>query len=127
MAAIEINLERDVLIISVTGNTSAEELIGVINEHYPREDVRDVIWNFTHGSWSQIPKHGFKRVAKAAKSAVMLGTRQGSKTAFVGTAGLEYGLHRMYQTTAEITGVPVEYNAFNCMSKALQWIGHKDF
>jgi hypothetical protein len=122
MAAIEIKTDGHVLMVVITGDATAQELIAVIQEYYPKDDVTDVIWDFTCGSWKNISQSGFKDVARAAKEAVASGTRQGSKTAFVGTAGLEYGLHRMYQTIAEVTGVPITYNTFKTMEEAHQWM-----
>jgi len=122
MATINIKTEGHVLIVTITGDATAPELISVIKEYYPKADVTDVIWDFTFGSWQYISQSGFKDVAISAKEAVARGTRHGSKTAFVGTDGLEFGLHRMYQAIAEVTGVPVTYNTFKTMEEAQQWM-----
>ena len=121
-ATIDIRTEDKVLIVSVAGIATASELVAVIDEYYPKKEVTDVIWDFTDGSWNQIPQSGFKEVARAAKESVEAGTRQGSKTAFVGTAGLEFGLHRMYQAIAESSGVPIKYNVFKTFAEAMAWV-----
>ena len=122
MATIDIKTVGHVLVVTITGDASALELISVIKEYYPKNDVTDVIWDFTCGSWQLISQSGFNDVAIAAKEAVARGTRQGAKTAFVGTAGFEFGLHRMYQAIAEVTGVPITYNTFKTMEEAKQWM-----
>lgn len=122
MAKIDIKMDGTLLIVIITGDASALELISVIKEYYPKEDVSDVVWDFTCGSWQLISQNGFKDIARAAKEAVKIGSRQGSKTAFIGTEGLEFGLHRMYQAIAEVTGVPVTYSTFKTMEEALHWL-----
>ncbi len=126
MATIDVKSEEKLLIVTVIGNTTADQLVSVICEYYPKNDVTDVIWDFTDGSWNLIPQSGFREIARAAKVSVEAGSRQGSKTAFVGTAGLEFGLHRMYQTIAESSGIPIKYNVFKTLEEAKKWIRQAD-
>ena len=122
MAIIDIKTVDKVLIVTVSGDASASELVAVIEEFYPKKEVSDVIWDFTDGSWKLIPQSGFMEIARAARVAVLSGTRQNAKTAFVGSAGLEFGLHRMYQATAESSGVPIKYNIFRTLEEAQHWM-----
>jgi hypothetical protein len=124
MALIEIKFEGKLLVVTVVGNTTSQELVDVIHEYYPKQEVTDVLWDFSDGSWNQIPQSGFRDIARAAKTSVAKGTRAGSKTVFVGTDGLEYGLHRMYQTMAETSGVPIKYRVFKTLEDATAWLAH---
>lgn len=122
MAAIDTSIEGCLLIVSVTGDLSADETISVIREYYPAGTVRDVIWDLTSGSLLAISKNGFHAIAKAAKESVAGGSRQGGKTAYVGNADVEYGLLRMYTAIAEVTGVPIKYHVFKSLEEARSWM-----
>jgi hypothetical protein len=122
MAKIDIKIVDNLLIVSVSGELTAEEVIAVVDEYYPKGIVKDVIWDLTNGSLQSISREGFKAIAIAAKRSVEGGFREGGKTAYVGGAEVEYGLLRMYKTIAEMTGVPVKYDVFKTVEEVKNWI-----
>ena len=124
MPTCNITTEGDLLIITVTGKLTAEDVISVINEYYPNGIVQDVIWNLTDGSMSLISKQGFQNIASAALTSLKGGARQGGKTVYVGLADVEYGLLRMYSAIAEMAGIPIEYRVFRTLEEARNWLGN---
>lgn len=123
MAIIDITYKGTLLVVSVTGNISADEIVAVVTEHYPNGIVKDAIWDLTNGSLQSISRSGFQKIAKASFASVAGGARQGGKTAYVGSADVEFGLLRMYSAFAEMTGTHIKYNVFKSIEDAESWIG----
>jgi hypothetical protein len=122
MATVDIKIEGSLLIVTVTGNITANELIAVVLGYYPNNIVKDVIWDLSHGSLKSISQDGFGEIAKTAKMAVEGGSRQGRKTVFVGSDDRECALFRLYNVIAEVTGVPIKYNVFKTVEDAISWL-----
>jgi len=122
MATIDITIEGSLLVATVTGNITANELIAVVLEYYPNEMVRDVIWDLTNGSMKAISKDGFSEIAKTTKMVVAGGARRNGKTVFVGGVDREYVLSSIYKVIAEVTGVPIKYQVFMTLGEARNWI-----
>ena len=122
MATIDIKIEGNLLIVSISGDLTTTEIISIIREYYPTGNAKNVIWDLTNGSLHLISNNGYKEIASAAKQAVANGSRLGGKTAYVGNVDVEYGLMRMYTAIAEMTGVPIEYNVYKTLEKARSWI-----
>ena len=122
MATIEIKSEGDLLILSVTGNLTAEEIEAVIQGHYQKTSVKDVIWDLTNGSILTISNSSFKDLAKAVKDSLVSGARKGGKTAYVGSVDVEYGILHMCVAFADMVKVPISYNVFRTIEKARSWI-----
>jgi uncharacterized protein YaaQ len=122
MATIDITIEDSLLVATVTGNITANELIAVVLEYYPNEMVRDVIWDLTNGSMKAISKDGFSEIAKTTKMVVAGGARRNGKTVFVGGVDREYVLSSIYKVIAEVTGVPIKYKVFMTLGEARNWI-----
>jgi hypothetical protein len=122
MATIDITTEGSLLIATVTGNITANELIAVVLEYYPNDMVKDVIWDLTNGSMKAISKDGFSEIAKTTKMVVADGARSSGKTVFVGGVDREYVLSSIYKVIAEVTGVPIKYNVFMTLEEARNWL-----
>ena len=122
MAEIDIKIEDDLLIVTVTGNLSSDEIISVVKEYYPTGKIKNAIWDMLEGSAVTIKQQGFRDIAKAAKKSTANGFRQGGKTVYVGSKSVEYGICRMYTAIAEMTGVSVEYNVFRTLDEARAWL-----
>ena len=122
MASIEIKTEGDLLIVSVNGDLTAEEMITVVKEYYPLETVKNVIWDVSNGSMLSMPRNDFDEIAKVVKESVENGARQGGRTAFVKKEDLELGLVILYTIIAEMSGIPIKYHVFNSIEDARIWI-----
>ena len=122
MATIDITIEGSLLIATVTGNITANELIAVVLEYYPNDMVKDVIWDMTNGSMKAISKDGFSEIAKTTKMVVTGGVRRSGRTVFVGGVDREYVLSSIYKVIAEVTGVPIRYEVFMTLEEARNWL-----
>jgi hypothetical protein len=122
MAAINIKTEGSLLIIYVSGILTAAEVISVIREFYSNGIVKDVIWDIAIGSLGSITEDGYTAIANEAFEASQSGSRKGGKTAYVGSADLEYGLLKMYTAIAKATGIPTKYKVFRTFGMARNWV-----
>ena len=122
MATIDITNEGSLLIATVTGVLTAEEVMAVIIEYYPNSIVKDVIWDLTHCSLISIPQTDFQIIARVSKESVARGVREGGKTAFVVNSTVDYGLMRMYSSIAEAADIPVEYSMYRTLEEARSWL-----
>jgi nucleoside-diphosphate-sugar epimerase len=122
MAAINIKIVDNLLIVTPLGELTSEEVIAVINEYYPDGTVKDVIWDLTGGSLRSMSTDDFIEIAKAAKRVLDNGARKDGRTVYVGNSEIEYDLLRMYATIAEKTGVPVKYEVFRTVEEVKNWI-----
>jgi hypothetical protein len=122
MATIDITTEGSLLIATVTGNITADELLAVVLEYYPNNIVKDVIWDLTNGSLRSISQDGFSEIAKTTKMVIEGETRRSGKTVFVGSVDREYALSRIYKVITEVTGVPIKYNVFKTIEEARNWL-----
>lgn len=118
MAIIDVNLEDTLLIVSVTGDLTANEVIAVINEHYPTGTVKDVIWDLTNGTMLSFSKDDLDAIAHAAKNAVSSGPRLGGRTYFVGTSADVHSLFCKYVVIAEILETSCKYQVFKTLEEA---------
>jgi hypothetical protein len=121
MATIDITIEGSLLIAAVTGDLSADEVVGVARDYYST-GIKDVIWDLTNGSLNSISRQGFESIARVTKEILSSGVRQGGKTVFVGTASAEFGLMRMYATIAELMGIAITYEVFRTIEEAKNWL-----
>lgn len=126
IASIDIKIEDNLLIASVTGVLTADEVIAVVKEYYPNGIVKDVIWDLTNGSLNAISRSGFESIAKVTRQILENGFRKGGKTVFVGTRAAEFGLMRMYSTIAEMTGIVIDYRVFKTIEEAQNYIVNAD-
>jgi hypothetical protein len=118
MASINIKAEGSLLIISVTGDLTVDELKAVFKEYYPSEIVKDIIWEFSN-ALTQLNSHeDLVVISTATKEALGNWSRQGGKTVFVGKSSVEYGLLCKYTAMAQLTGIPIEYHVVRTMEEA---------
>jgi len=122
MATIDIKIEGSLLIASVTGNLTANEVIAVINKYYPTGTIRDVIWDLTNGTMQSISMEGFAAIAKTSKETSANRARQRGKTVFVTSNTTEHNMFCKYTALAEVAGAVVEFNVFKTVDGAINWI-----
>jgi hypothetical protein len=122
MSAIEFTTDDNLLIITVKGDLSAKDMIAVVLEYYPSENIKNVIWDLTNGSLQLISEAGFKAIAQTAKASITSGSRKGGKTAFVGNSHSEVLTSSIYKAIAEVSGVPTKYNVFRTLEDAKGWM-----
>ena len=122
MATINIKTKGNLLIISVTGDLTANEAMAVIKENYSNGIIKDVIWDLRLGTLQSITRDGFESIARVTKEALANGSRRGGKTAFIGNSPDEYVFLCLYTTIAKVTAVPTEYHVCRTIGEAKAWI-----
>jgi len=122
MAVVYTKAVGDLLMVFVSGELTAEEVIAVVDEYYTNGIVKDVIWDLTNGSIKSLSLEDFREIAEAAKDSVISGSRQGGKTVYIGNSDVEYDLLRMYTEIAETTGVTAKYSVVKTIEEVRDWI-----
>ena len=122
MATIDMITEGNLLIVTVSGDLTADEVIAVVKEYYPTNQVKDVIWDLTNGTMKSISFAGFHEMAITTKMVVSFGARKNGRTVFVGTTDEDYSVNKMYTVMAEVTGVPISYKVFRTIDEARNWM-----
>ena len=117
---VTVEAERSMMVFDVVGNLTADEIIAEVTTRYRASPSRSILWDLTNASIADIPTDDFRRVANAALT--VSDTRQGGRTAYVGSDAITYGLTRMYSTIAEVTGVPAQYGVFRTREEAIVWL-----
>ena len=118
MASINIKAEGSLLIISVTGDLTVDELKAVFKEYYPIEIVKDIIWEFSNAPTQLNTQKDLEAISRATKEALGSWSRKGGKTVFVGKSSVEYGLLCKYTAMAQLTGIPIEYHVVRNIEEA---------
>ena len=123
VATINFETEGSTLILTVTGDLTAEEVIYAITNIYPVDNPKDIVWDLTNASLRLLSLSNFETIARVAKeSAATNGLRRRGKTTHVVDSAAEYGLFRMYTVIAEMTGVPFEYSVYKTIEEARRWL-----
>jgi hypothetical protein len=93
-----------------------EEVIDIIGSQYCNIS-KGVLWNFTNGSNANLSTDDMTRIAQMVKKHAIH-----KKTAYVGSADLEFGILRMYETYAVIQSVPPVMKVFRDRTDAIKWL-----
>jgi len=98
------------------GVCDIEEVLHIIGSQYCNIS-KGVLWNFTNGSNANLSPDDMNRIAQMVKKHAIH-----KKTAYVGSADLEFGLLRMYEIYALIQSVPPVMKVFRDRTDAIKWI-----
>lgn len=98
------------------GDCVLEEVLDIIKNQYSNFST-GVLWNFINGSNKNLSAEDMIRIAKMVRKHAIH-----KKTAYVGSADLEFGILRMYEVHAEMQAVPPIKKVFRDRDEALQWI-----
>lgn len=67
MSPVDAKIEDSLLILTASGDLTADEIIAVIRQHYTSGRIKDVIWDLTSASLQLISRPGFESIARVAK------------------------------------------------------------
>ena len=98
------------------GVCDIEEVLNIIGSQYCNIS-KGVLWNFTNGSNANLSADDMTRIAEMARKHAIH-----KKTAYVGSADLEFGLLRMYESYALIQSVSPVMKVFRDRTDAIKWI-----
>lgn len=117
---IELIAENDLIVFTVEGDLSAEEILKYSLKYYDSHPTKFVLWDATKGSVRNITTDAFREIAREIKKRIS--KRSGGKTALVGGFDTDFGLSRMYEAFAEFEKIPIQYKAFRNIDDAMRWI-----
>lgn len=117
---VEKDINRQLTIISVTGETTADEITRTIVAHNSREMTRLILWDLTKATFQTLTGNQVRDFAQTTRQ--FLDRRKGGKTAVVVPSDLGFGLARMYDIVQENTQMQVSHMTFREKELALQWL-----
>jgi hypothetical protein len=120
MTAITTTLENQVIINSVTGEVSAEELINYVMENYEDWIGKPVLWEVSKASFGSISTEEWKSLPY--RFASLSEKRRGEKTALVATEDYPFGMLRMFEILAENEKLAIQFQTFRDINKAKAWL-----
>jgi len=117
---VEKDIDRQLTIISVTGETTAEEITRTIVAHNSHEVTKLILWDLTKAMIQSLTGNQVRDLAQTTQQ--FIERREGGKTAIVVPSDLGFGLARMYDIVQENTQVQVSHMTFRGKELALQWL-----
>lgn len=119
----QFEVSERLLTVTVTGVLLAEDVIRVVNAHYPQFRGPRILWNFTGADVSRLAPDKFADMAIAVRANTPPGVER--KTAYV-VANYAAQLS-MWKYLSEVVRlhVPVEYKAFISLEAARQWLDER--
>jgi hypothetical protein len=116
----DINSEKQLTIHTVTGEVSFEEAMATLNTFYSGNPTLNVIWDLTAGTMSGLSSDQLEKILDSVSPASKKRTE--GKTAGVAPADIDFGLARMFQLLAELTGYKPSVRIFRELKEAIDWI-----
>ena len=112
--------DRELTIFKASGLLAFEEVVPVVEAFYENEPTRNVLWDLTDVSDTQISSEEVKRLTsfKFRQEA----KRAPGKTAFLATSDLLFGLSRMFEAQSTIKSVSHLVMVFKDMASAISWL-----
>ena len=105
--------------VSVTGETSKEEVMRAVHELQRRDPEKRCADLWLVASECMLPFHEFHQIAESILSLCTPGMT-GNRSAIVADGEFQAALMEMYQGEAAI--LPYEIGVFRCREKALAWL-----
>ncbi len=118
---VEVDLERDITIITVTGAVTRDQVSKTIQDYYESHATKHVLWDFSAGDFKNISGTDPQQLAGVSQQFMAL-SRQGGKTALVFASDIGFGLGRMFETFRSLQDSDVTYGTFRSREKAMEWL-----
>jgi len=115
------DLSKDLTSFIITGTVTVSEIFDVVMSFKDDPPAKNILWDFSEAEvGDSFTSDAFQKIASRAKS--NLGLRPGSKTAFVATSDIVFGLIRMYTTYLELQEIAHEVEVFRKIEEAYRWL-----
>jgi hypothetical protein len=106
---------------SVDGTLTLKEILDVLKTFKAEPPAKNILWDFSKANVGySFNVTDLQKTAIVAKSNI--GLRPNSKTAFVATSDIGFGLIRMYTTFLELQEIAHEIQVFRSLEEAYQWL-----
>jgi len=116
----EINREKQLTMHRVVGEVSFEEAMATLQAFYSGNPTLNVIWDMTEGTIRALTSGQLEKIMDSVSPASV--KREGGKTAGVAPEDIDFGLARMFQIVAELTGYKPSVRIFRELRDALDWM-----
>ena len=125
MGTIETTFEADsgLTLVKGTGKLTLEDFNGGLAQYYPNRVTALILWGETEADLSELDADALRGLVLRAKKKSTAST--GGKGAVVYARPLEFGLGRMFQTFAEMEGLPYEVQSFQNFEDARAWLARE--
>lgn len=115
------DLSKDLTSFIITGTVTVSEIFDVVMSFKDEPPAKNILWDFSKAEVGNLfTPDAFQKIASRAKS--NLGLRPGSRTAFIATSDIVFGLIRMYTTYLELQEIAHEVEVFRTIEEAYQWL-----
>ncbi len=115
----DMNREKQLTIHTVIGEVSFEEAMATPNAFYSDNPTLNVIWDLTEGTMRALSSDRLEKIMDSISPASK--KRTGGKTAGVAPADIDFGLARMFQVFAELSGYKPSVRIFRELKEAVDW------
>ena len=112
--------ERGLTVYVCSGVVTLEELTAVAGAFYASDPTPRALLDFSGADLSHLPADGMRRLAEFSKERAH--ARTGGRTAILAGDPVGFGLGRMYEAFADITGQQIEIRVFQDRADAERWL-----
>lgn len=121
MATVQLEqLTPDTQVFHVTGTIGYRDFLGIINDYGPKV-TKHLIWDFNNADISALSADEMRALASILSTKVVNRVHH-SKSAFVASRDLTFGMSHMYTAIVGLSGTPYLYEVFRTMEQAVNWI-----
>ena len=116
-----IDLERDIVTHTVSGEITAGDIRDRISSYYEGEVTGLVLWNFSNADIGSISASDVRDLVELTNEHAK--RRLGGKTAAVFSSSSAYGMGRMFELSKEVDDRGIGHASFRDLKAALEWLG----
>jgi hypothetical protein len=126
MGEIQTVVDRDnhLTLNTATGKITMDDMIQAAEGYLSEPPTSRVLWNLLEADGSEISSEEFERLSQVVSQRPVASMKR--KIAVVVSRKLGYGLSRIFQIHAEISGVQAEYHIGYDLDEAMAWLNEEE-
>ncbi len=124
MDHITTKLENEIIINSVVGDVTVDDLIDHVIENMENWIGKPVLWELSKANLNNISTQEWEGIIQ--KIGHLSQERKGEKTALVSLEDFPFGILRMFEIIAENKALAIHFQTFREIKKAKKWLLEKD-
>jgi predicted secreted protein len=114
---------HDLTINTATGKLTIDNMIRAAQAYLSTTPTSKVLWDLRNADGSEIVSDDFDKLHRVLHDTSIASTRR--KIAVVVARKFGFGLSRVFQTYAEISGIKAEYHIVYSMDEAMAWLNEE--
>ena len=114
---------KDLTLVTARGKITVEDLIKTAERYLSDTPTRKVLWHCLEADASEITGPEFERFQQTVSG--LSGASSKRRIAIVVSRELGYGLSRLCEAYAEISGVRAEYYVTYMLEEAMAWLNEE--